>query len=290
MKNITLFLLLIILYSCSSKEDKILKKHREQIINVTKNELRKPETFKLIEFKYTDTFKRNITYTFSAENSKGYTINKTIYHSLNPKGEIFYSSTKGYDVEYGTLNGKVHLQELNYLIPLRYANVKLVNIDTLNTGSNYETTTDENGDFKLNEVIPGKYIISIINKNKSLFDVEESDYLVKKIYLLSMFQSLISLNPNTLRKRYNVSNDSSLLKKYKILENSREEIQKTEDELIILLLYTEFKRIFPEFISMLPFQLIQDLDLLSIENSSSIIQTVEIDSKIASNVEYRIHY
>lgn len=205
-----LLLILIILSSCKSEQDKI----KDSLIKFTQNKVKNPNSVKVYEFQVYDSedgtigIKKNsdnnllgktyyIEYLFSAKNEEDKEIYRKVYvyidENKNLKNETY---PENIDVENGQLSGSCEFMFGNLITDKGFrgyckdGNVLIINIDTLNEGKIYRTFFN-NGTYEIDDIVPGNYLLKKINRNINLESIVNQHGSDRNFFLIMNIKEIM---------------------------------------------------------------------------------------------------
>lgn len=173
-----IFLLLISAFfiSCSNSPTEIAQK---EIANFLKENLKNPKSYESISFLSLDTLKRpdtsqtkevslyKMTHIYSIENSEKVRVKMTLVFYLDKDLKVNYSNPKSINGEYGVITGNAFWKYNNYVGNKADAGsiVTLYSLDSIRGKMKFQATTDLQGNYTIEKLFPGKYLLVVSSEN-----------------------------------------------------------------------------------------------------------------------------
>lgn len=178
MKKIILLLIVTIAFltSCSnSPQDKA----QSSVKSYLKENLKNSESYEPMSFSVLDTLKSadtsetkqislyEITHFYIITNADKEKVKMSITFLLDKDFKVNEPSTKSINGDYGTITGNAYWKYNNYVGNKADAGAEvfLYSLDTIRGNIKYETTADVQGNYKLEKVLPGRYLLIVRSKN-----------------------------------------------------------------------------------------------------------------------------
>ena len=255
--NLKLILGVSFLFFFSNSKDSSPNKVKNLVEKYIRKKVKNPDSYKAIFFSSIDTthpeiykdsllkdfkpnYKYSIDHIYEIENSDKEKIKMTVTFYLDSSLTITESSPQSLNGDYGQLSGNVYWKYNNFIgnKPDAGSKITMYSLDTLRKEVFYETTCDVTGNFKLEKVLPGEYLLVVNSKNTTNSPAEHLDelrtysYEISELFDYNIYKENESeLNEyNTLDSIYNAtqyryySKTSDYLKSYeqnKKLENQK---------------------------------------------------------------------
>jgi hypothetical protein len=176
MKNKITYLLATLLFiGCSNSPS---DKAESSVKSYLKDKLQNPGSYEPINFSNLDTFKRNdttdkiisaygITHNYEIENSAKEKVKMTVRFYLDKDLKVTRSLHKSINGNYSSLSGNVSWKFNNYIGNKADAGseIVLLSLDTIRGVLKYESTADLQGNYKIENVLPGYYFLIVKSKN-----------------------------------------------------------------------------------------------------------------------------
>jgi hypothetical protein len=176
MKNTFTYLLAtLFLISCSNSPS---DKAESSIKSYLKDKLQNPGSYEPINFSKLDTFKKNdttdkivsayaITHNYEIENTAKEKVKMTVRFYLDKDLKVTRSVNKSINGNYSSLSGNVSWKFNDYIGNKADAGseIVLISLDTIRGVLKYESTADLQGNYKIENVLPGSYFLVIKSKN-----------------------------------------------------------------------------------------------------------------------------
>jgi hypothetical protein len=194
MKNIYFILLTattVFLTSCSTTPT---DKAQASVKSYLKENLKNSSSYEPVSFSQLDTLKRaatsetnkislyKITHLYNITNSDKDKIKMSVIFYLDKDLKVNEANTKSINGNYGSLTGNAYWKYNNYIgnKPDAGTEVILYSLDTIRGDLKFETTTDVQGNYKIDRIPPGEYFLIVRSKNAT--DCPESHLSNLRIY------------------------------------------------------------------------------------------------------------
>lgn len=268
MKNIFMTIsaaLVIYLTSCSkSPEEKV----QSNVATYLKENLKNPVTYESVSFSKIDTLKKadttennkisyyRVNHVYNVTNSENVKVKMQVTFYLDQNLFVNETKSKSINGDFGVVTGNAYWKYNNYVGNKADAGteVSLFSLDTARGDLSFKATADVQGNYKIEKVPPGKYLLLVRSNNatdcpdahlhniimyssyfKQLFGFDIESY-VDQIAEIDRIDSLAGVALTTQYSGYN-SASKSLDAYYKFKEQSREKTEK-----LFELFPNEFKR------------------------------------------------
>jgi hypothetical protein len=177
---LSLTILCLAIISCTKSPEERVK---DQVTSTVKKTVKNPESYKSLHFSKLDTavvesridsiiqsetkFKYEIVHVFEIKNSKEELIKMTVGFRLDSNFNIVATSPKAFNGDYGIVSGNVFWKYNNYVgnKPDAGSTVLLFALDTLRENVEYKAAADVKGDFTIENVLAGRYLMITKSKN-----------------------------------------------------------------------------------------------------------------------------
>jgi len=249
---LTVTILTIIVGCSNTSTDKV----KDTITKHIKDNVKNPNSYKDIYFSNIDTtfdkdykdsmllqykpdYKYSVEHVYEIENSNKEKIKMTVDFHFDSSLKIISTSPEGLNGDYGQLTGNVYWKYNNYVgnKPDAGSAISLYSIDTLRKGVKYETACDVMGNFKLDKVITGWYLIIVHSENTTSSPDDQLRNLLNYSYYLSQLwdYNIEKSNENDLNQYRTLDSlySDALLsdeKKYGSLSNKMDTYRKIEKQ------------------------------------------------------------
>ena len=229
---LTLFLVVACIMSCSkSPEDKA----KTSVKIFMKENLKKADSYEPISFSKLDTLDKadtsetklisiyKIAHSYSIKNSENEKVKMAVSFLLNNELKVNRTVTKSINGDYGTLTGNVYWKYNNYVgnKPDAGTTITLYSLDTVRVNLKLETNADVQGDYTIEKILPGKYLLKVNSENTTdcperhvknlvsisseihqLFNFDLNDYNKQIDEIMNLDSSYVSVLLDSDRKKY----------------------------------------------------------------------------------------
>lgn len=141
--------------------------------------LKNSKSYEPISFTQIDTLERpdtsdtklislyKITHFYTITNSDNDKAKMTVSFYLDKDLRVTKTNTKSINGDYGTLTGNVYWKYNNYVGDKADAGAKitLYSLDTIRGNLTFEVTSDVHGNYKIEKILPGSYLLIVHSKN-----------------------------------------------------------------------------------------------------------------------------
>lgn len=198
--------------SCNKSKDELVQ---DAIHKYLKEHLQSPDKYESLCFSPLDSLVKpdtidantiiryGLIHHYKIKNSKNREVILKMYFGFDEKLNLLdpskYSTNyNSMDGEFGNLEGNAFWKYNDYVgnKPDAGAHVSLINLDSLNNRLTFNTEADINGDFQINDIPPGCYLLAVQSNNVtenrvSIFDLFKSYYFeLNKAYGFGLCDSL----------------------------------------------------------------------------------------------------
>lgn len=190
---------IICLHSCSNSP---LDKAEAAVQEYLETNLKNPDSYESIAFTSFEELKADpetgskptahylIKHIYSVVNSKDEEVKLKVSFFLNKDFTVKKTGTKSINGEYGGLAGNVFWKYNDYVgnKPDSGSEITLISLDSLRAGTKFETTADLQGNYKLDNVLSGSYLLVIRSKNTTdcpddlLFNLVNNSYELNEAF------------------------------------------------------------------------------------------------------------
>lgn len=174
-KNNIYILAILFLFGCSNSP---LEKAESSVKSYLKGKLQVAGSYEPINFSKLDTFKKNdttdkivshyrITHNYKVENSTREIVKMTVTFLLDKDFKVTKSLSKSINGNYSSLSGNVSWEFNDYVGNKADAgaDILLISLDTIRGELKYESTADLQGNYKIENVLPGSYFLIVKSEN-----------------------------------------------------------------------------------------------------------------------------
>lgn len=185
MRHILFFIIPILLFSCKNSP---ADEAREKVTAYIKDKVKNPSSYKPISFSSIDTvsdetykdtalqtlmkdykpdYKYSVRHDYEIENSDKEKVKMSAYFHFDSTFKIKSTSPSGLNGDYGQLTGNVYWKYNNYVGNKADAGaeITLYSLDIIRENLKFEATADVQGNYKLEKILPGSYLLIVRSKN-----------------------------------------------------------------------------------------------------------------------------
>jgi hypothetical protein len=194
MKKIHFLLLTITTVYLTSCSNSPTDKAQSSVKSYLKENLKNSGSYELISFSQLDTLKQadtsdtklislyKITHIYSITNSDKDKAKMTVSFYLDKDLKVNEPNTKSINGDYGTLTGNAYWKYNNYVGNKADAGaeITLYSLDSIRGNLKFEATADVQGNYKLEKILPGSYLLIVRSKNAT--DCPDSHLRTLRIY------------------------------------------------------------------------------------------------------------
>ena len=174
-KTIPYLFAALLIFSCSNSP---ADKAASAVKSYLKEKLQTPNSYSPINFSKLDTLKKKdtmdgkisfyrITHNYEVENSGKEKVKMTVTFLLDKELKVTKSLSKSINGNYSSISGNVSWKYNDYVGNKADAGseVLLISMDTIRGVLKYESTADLQGNYKIENILPGSYFLVIKSKN-----------------------------------------------------------------------------------------------------------------------------
>lgn len=179
MKNIYIILLTATSMCFNSCSNSTIDKAQSAVQGYLKENLKEPDSYEPISFTQLDTLEKpdtsdtklislyKITHFYTITNSDNDKAKMTVLFYLDKDLKVTNTNTKSINGDYGTLTGNVYWKYNDYVGDKADAGAKitLYSLDTIRGNLTFEATSDVQGNYEIEKILPGIYLIIVRSKN-----------------------------------------------------------------------------------------------------------------------------
>ncbi len=179
MKKVSLILMTLFVIFMTSCSNSPTDKAQSSVKSWLKENLKDYGNYKTISFSKLDTLKTpdtldnklistyKITHNYSIVNSDKENVKMTISFYLDKDLKVTETNTKSINGDYGTLTGNAYWKYNNYVGNKADASaeITLYSLDTIRGNQKFEATADVQGNYKIEKILTGSYLLIVRSKN-----------------------------------------------------------------------------------------------------------------------------
>jgi hypothetical protein len=179
------------LASCSRSAT---EKAQSAVKGYLKENLKNSESYEPISFTQLDTLEQSdtsetklvsiykITHFYTVTNSDKEKAKMTVSFYFDKDLKVNKTNTKSINGDYGTLTGNAYWKYNNYVGNKADAGAEIIlySLDTIRGNLNFEATADVQGNYKIEKILPGSYLLIVRSKNAT--DCPDSHFRNLRIY------------------------------------------------------------------------------------------------------------
>lgn len=179
MKIIHLFIIMAIAVCFSSCSNSATKKAQSAVKRYLKENLKNSESYEPILFTQLDTLNQadtsdtklvsiyKITHFYTITNTDKEKVKMTVSFYLDKDLKVNKTNTKSINGDYGTLTGNAYWKYNNYFGNKADAGaeINLYSLDTIRRNLKFEATADVQGNYKIEKILSGSYLLIVRSKN-----------------------------------------------------------------------------------------------------------------------------
>lgn len=194
MKKIQIFILAVVTFCLASCSNSPSDKAQSSVKAYLKDNLKNYSSYEPISFLSLDTFKQadtsetkqisvyKITHIYSIINSEKDKAKMTVSFFLDKDFKVNKSNTTSINGDYGSLTGNAYWKYNNYVGNKADAGseITLYSLDKIRGDLKFEVTTDVQGNYKIDKILPGNYLLIVRSENAT--DCPDSHLSNLRIY------------------------------------------------------------------------------------------------------------
>jgi hypothetical protein len=194
MKNICIIILTATAMCFASCSNSPTDKAQSAVKGYLKENLKNSDSYEPISFTQLDTLKQSdtsdtklislykITHFYTITNSNKDKAKMTVSFYLDKDLKVNKTNTKSINGDYGTLTGNAYWKYNNYVGNKADAGaeITLYSLDTIRGNLKFEATADVQGNYKIDKILPGNYLLIVRSKNAT--DCPDSHLSNLRIY------------------------------------------------------------------------------------------------------------